>query len=868
VKFVRGKLGHSILRQTLLPLAARPSSQPHIPVLRFLISTILLAMFAAKPTAAETGGEAWLRYAPLSREQMAQYSTLPTTVAALGDSEVSTSAQSELIRGLQGMLGRSVHGARSLTSEGAIILGTLPQLHAKNIPLKAPPALDKDGYWLTHATIGRRNCLVIAAQSDRGILYGVFDLLSKIARLEDIRSLDDVQQPYVPLRWVNQWDNLDGHIERGYAGPSIFFADGKVRDDLTRAGQYARLLASVGINGCAVNNVNANPNALKDDFIPQLARIADAFRPWGVQLALSVDLSSPKAIGGLDTFDPLDPAVGEWWKRKVDQIYRAIPDFGGFVMKADSEGRAGPTSYGRTPADAANVIAHALALRGGVIFYRAFVYDHHLDWQNLKNDRARAAYDVFHPLDGKFDDNIIVQIKYGPIDFQVREPVSPLFGGLTRTNEAIELQITQEYTGQQRHLCFLAPMWKEILDFDLRVSDQHTPVKDIVAGKAFHRPRGGFAGVANVGMDTNWMRHPLALANLYAFGRLAWNPERTPESLVDEWARLTFGNDPQVVSTVAKMQLSSWRTYESYTGPLSVGTLTNILGPHYGPGPESSERNGWGQWHRGDEKGIGMDRTIATGTGYIAQYSPPVQKLYEGLADCPDNLLLFFHHVPYTHELHCGKTVIQFVYDSHYDGADRAQHFVAEWQTLEGKIDHERYRDVLLLLKYQAGHSIVWRDAICDWLNRLSGIPDDKGRVGHHPDRIEAEDMELRGYVPVEVTPTEAASHGKAVTCAGAQQCTARFQFKGQPGRYDIGVQYFDPNDGASRFSVNVDGRKVDEWLADDDLPTKKIDADSSTRRTISGITLKPGDEVEIDGTPGGGDPAALDYVEIHADSR
>ena len=868
MKFVRGKGEHSILKHTLLPLAARPSSLRQISGLRFLIPTILLAIFAAKPMMAETGAEAWLRYEPLSSAQAKQYSTLPRTVVGLGDSPVSRSAQSELIRGLHDMLGGSFHGARSLTSEGAIILGTQPQLRAQNVLLKEPASLGEDGYWLTHATISGRASLVIAAQSDRGVLYGVFDLLSKIARLEDIRSLGQVQRPYVPLRWVNQWDNLDGHIERGYAGPSIFFADGKVRDDLTRAGQYARLLASVGINGCAVNNVNANPNALKDDFIPQLARIADSFRPWGVQLALSVDLSSPKAIGGLDTFDPLDPWVAEWWKRKVDQIYRAIPDFGGLVMKADSEGRAGPASYGRTPADAANVIARALAPHGGVIFYRAFVYDHHLDWRNLKNDRARAAYDIFHALDGKFDDNVIVQIKYGPIDFQVREPVSPLFGGLTRTNDAIELQITQEYTGQQRHLCFLAPMWKEILDFDLRVSDQHTPVKDIVAGKAFHRPRGGFAGVANVGMDANWMRHPLALANLYAFGRLAWNSDLSPETIIDEWTRLTFGIDPLVVSTIAQMQLSSFHTYESYTGPLGVGTLTNILGPHYGPGPESSERNGWGQWHRADEKGIGMDRTIVTGTGYIGQYSPPVQKLYEGLADCPDNLLLFFHHVPYTHVLHCGKTVIQFMYDSHYDGAESAQHFVADWQRLEGKIDAQRYRDVLVLLKYQAGHAIVWRDAICLWLSRLSGIADDKGRVGHDPDRFEAEDMELRGYVPVDVTPIEAASRGKAVICSGTQPCTASLQFRGQPERYEIDVQYFDPNDGASRFSAAVNGRKVDEWLADDDLPTKKIDADSSTRRIIFGIALKPGDEIEIDGTPGGEDPAALDYIEIHPHSQ
>ncbi|MGH9549513.1 MAG: alpha-glucuronidase family glycosyl hydrolase, partial [Terriglobales bacterium] len=401
-------------------------------------------------------------------------------------------------------------------------------------------------------------------------------------------------------------------------------------------------------------------------FLPQLARIADVFRPWGVRLAVSVDLSSPKAAGGLDTFDPLEPRVVEWWKRKVEKIYQQIPDFGGFVVKADSEGRAGPSSYGRTPADAANVIARALRPHGGVLFYRAFVYDHHLDWRNPKNDRARAAYDIFHPLDGKFDDNVIIQIKYGPIDFQAREPVSPLFGGLEKTNQGIELQVTQEYTGQQRHLCFLPPMWKEILDFDLRVNGGVTPVKDLVAGKTFHRPAGAFVGVVNVGMDANWLGHPLAMANLYGFGRLAWEPDLSAETIAEEWTRLTFGNDAAVVKTISGLQMASWHAYESYTGPLGAQTLTDILGSHYGPGIESSERNGWGQWHRADHEGVGMDRSMATGTGFVGQYPAAIQRLYESEKTTPDNLLLFFHHVPYTYVLRSGKTVIQHIYDSHY----------------------------------------------------------------------------------------------------------------------------------------------------------------------------------------------------------
>ncbi|HYM76777.1 MAG TPA: alpha-glucuronidase family glycosyl hydrolase [Candidatus Dormibacteraeota bacterium] len=700
-----------------------------------LSRTLILALLAActirisAQSAVET--DAWLRYAPLDTQAAKRYPPLPDQVVVLGDTAVLKTAQQELLRGVGQMLGRTLSSSRTGPHGRAILLGILDQLHAFAPALRPPSEIQPDGYWLTTAHIRHSQCLIVTATTDRGILYGVFALLSKIARAENIDALNEVENPYAPIRWVNQWDNLDGRIERGYGGPSIFFADGKVRDDLTRAGEYARLLASVGINGCTINNVNAAPGVLESDFIAQVRRIADVFRPWGVQLSLSADLSSPKSIGGLDTFDPLDPRVAAWWRKKADEIYRQIPDFAGFVVKADSEGRSGPSAYNRSHADAANVIARALKPHGGIVFYRAFVYNHHLDWQNLKNDRAKAAYDNFHPLDGAFDDNAIVQIKNGPIDFQVREPVSPLFAGLRRTNEAIELQITQEYTGQQKHLCFLVPMWKAVLDFDMHVDGNSTPVKALLAGRVFHRPIGGFAGVANVGMNANWLGSPLAMANLYGFGRLAWNPNLTSEAVIDEWTRLTFGNDPLVVQTIAKLQLASWSVYENYTGPLGAGTLTNITGNHYDPGPESSEENGWGQWHRAGHQGIGMDRTIATGTGYIGQYPLAVQKLYEPLADCPDDLLLFFHHVPYTYVLHSGKTVVQHVYDSHYEGAERASEFATQWKALERHIDEERYRDILARFKFQAAEAVKWRDTINTWIYRLSGIPDQKGRFGN-----------------------------------------------------------------------------------------------------------------------------------------
>jgi alpha-glucuronidase len=692
----------------------------------FVLPLVSSAAFADEPV---IEAAAWLRYAPIDKKSAKLYDHLPSQTLVLSDSLVLKTAQQELARGITSMLSRTLTAA-SAPGGSSIVLATLTQLHALSPELSPPEDLKPDAFWITQAKLHGSECLLITASNDRGVLYGVFDLLSRIARGQSVAHINEVQQPYAPIRWVNQWDNLDGRIERGYGGRSIFFDNGKVRDDLTRAGEYARLLASIGINGCTVNNVNAAPTVLEDSFMAQLSRIADAFRPWGVQLSLSVDFSSPRSMGGLDTFDPLDPRVAEWWRNKADAIYRQIPDFGGFLVKADSEGQSGPSAYGRSIADAANVLARALKPHAGYVFYRAFVYNHHLDWRNLKNDRAKAAYDNFHPLDGDFDDNVVIQIKNGPIDFQVREPASPLFAGLPHTNEAIELQITQEYTGQQKQLCFLVPMWKEVLDFDMRVGGRSTPVKDLVSGRIFRRPIGGFAGVANVGLDTNWLGSPLAMANLYGFGRLAWNPDLSSEQIADAWTRLTFGSDPLVVKTIDNLQLHSWHVYENYTGPLGAGTLTNITGNHYDPAPESSEHNGWGQWHRADHDGIGMDRTSATGTGFIGQYPPEVQKFYESLVSCPDNLLLFFHHVPYMYVLHSGKTVIQHIYDSHYEGADEAADYVTKWKKLKGHIDDARYDDILPRFEYQAKEAIVWRDTICNWIYQLSGIPDQKGRIG------------------------------------------------------------------------------------------------------------------------------------------
>jgi alpha-glucuronidase len=832
----------------------------------FFRAIAFTALFAAGTGAAlsQTMDQTWLRHGYFHG-----LPPVPMHVRALGHEPVEKTAVNEIINGVDRLFGSAPSAGGSKASD-AIVVGTVQEFRSAYRKLNIPSELSPEAFWIAEKDFGGKQLLVVVGGSERGVLYGAFALVRKITTAGWDPKTTITEAPAMPIRWTDEWDNANGTVERGYGGRSIFFENGKVRDDLSAVGEYARLLASVGINGCNVNNVNGAAPFLTPEMIQGLKRIADAMRPWGVRLAISVDIASPQKIGGLKTFDPLDPAVQAWWAAKVDEIYAQIPDFAGFTVKADSEGQAGPASYGRSPADAANLLAHALAPHGGVVLYRAFVYNNHLDYNDLKADRARAAYDIFHPLDGKFAANVIVQIKYGPIDFQAREPVSPLFAGLEKTSEAMELQITQEYTGQQRHLVYLAPMWKQMLDFDLRADNRSTPVKEIIAGKSFNRPLGGMIGVSCVGRD-GWLGSPLAMANLYAFGRLAWDPNLSAEQIAEEWTRQTFIQDPRVIATVTRMLMQSWPAYVDYTGPLGTQTLTDPTGSHYGPGIEGSERNGWGQWHRDDAQGIGMDRSVATGTGFAGQYPPQVAKMYESPATTPDDLLLFFHHVPYTYKLHSGQTVIQYFYDSHYRGADEATQLGEEWETLKGKIDPKLYEDVRARLEYQAGHAIVWRDAIVQYFLKESGIPDAKGRAGHYPGRLEAEDARLAGYKVIEVTPWEDASRGKAVTCdasSAPKGCSAEWTYTGKAGRFDIAVQYFDLQGGVAHFTLHVNGTAIAKWAADARLPSRRPNGDNSTRFTARGpdgrgIELKPGDLLRVDGTPDASDPAALDYIEI-----
>jgi len=641
-----------------------------------------------------------------------------------------TPALTELVTGLKALLGVQPEVTARPSGERGILLGLLdhPLFDGGLVTPEEKASLTEEGF-LLKTLFQPGPYLLLTARTGQGLLYGVFAFLRLLQIRRSLDRLQMLEVPKNPLRMINHWDNLDGSVERGYAGKSLFYRNNELTENLERVGDYARLLASVGINRIAVNNVNVHTEETKllDSRLAMAEQLAAVFRPYGIRLFLSINYASPIELGGLPTADPLDPQVRRWWRQKVEGIYRRIPDFGGFLVKADSEHRPGPFTYGRNHAEGANMLAEALSPYGGLVIWRCFVYNCQQDWRDRKTDRARAAYDHFKPLDGAFAPNVILQIKNGPMDFQVREPVSPLFGAMPATNQMLELQITQEYTGQQIDLCYLAPQWKEVLEFDTYARGQGSYVKRIVDGSLFQQPYTGIAGVANVGDAPNWTGHLLAQANLYAFARLCWNPDLTAEEITDEWVKATFGPDPEVVATISRMLLSSWRIYENYTAPLGIGWMVNP-GHHYGPNVDGYEYSRWGTYHRADCHGIGIDRTMATGTGFTGQYFPENARRYEEVATCPDELVLFFHHLPYTHRLKNGKTIIQHIYDTHFEGVEQVKELIRSWGRLAGKVDEGRFRQVEERLKQQLVSAEEWRDVINTYFYRKTGIPDQHRR--------------------------------------------------------------------------------------------------------------------------------------------
>lgn len=665
--------------------------------------------------------DCWLNYRPINAPIADAYATFCHSITCVGTSPVIESALSELAYGIQSMLG--ITPERTQTFQG-ITIGIVEQMDG--IAFSETENIDEEGYIIKRHKQG----FIIAGKQDRGVLYGVFAFLRLLQMKTPPEKIERAECPLNKLRMVNQWDNMDGTIERGYAGKSIFYKDNRFSEDMEIIRDYARMLASVGINGIVLNNVNVHhyETRLLTDFLPDVVKLAELFRRYGIQTFLSINYSSPIDLGGLPTADPLDAAVQNWWCEKVREIYQSIPDFGGFLVKADSEYRPGPFTYGRDHAEGANMLAKALKPFGGIVIWRCFVYNCMQDWRDLETDRANAAYDNFMPLDGKFMDNVILQIKNGPMDFQVREPVSSLFGSLKKTNQMLELQITQEYTGQQKHVCYLIPQWKEVLDFDTFAEGSGSTVKRIISGRLFPQKHCGIAAVSNIGDDANWTGHILAQANLYGYGRLAWNPDTDSRAITDEWIRLTFGDSDKVMDVINDILLSSWHTYEKYTSPLGIGWMVNP-GHHYGPSVDGYEYSAWGTYHRADCHGIGVDRTVETGTGNTGQYFPPNAEMYNNRETCPEELLLFFHRVPYTYRLKSGKTLIQHIYDTHFEGVEQVKRYRDNWLELKDLIDTERFDHVLKMLEIQIKDAAEWRDVVNSYFFRKTGIPDEKGRT-------------------------------------------------------------------------------------------------------------------------------------------
>ena len=626
------------------------------------------------------------------------------------ENRIMKSGIAELQRGIPEMLAADVIMSDVVTS-GIVI--------QKDSRLKA------EGYSLAGTDTG----IVLKAADEKGVLYGIFHILRTISMEQSLRNLHITCEPDNPLRMFNHWDNMDNSIERGYSGESFFFENREIIIS-DRIRDYARLVASIGINGVVINNVNVKEHAtwlITDRYFAKVAEMAEIFADYGVKLFLSLNYAAPMELGGLASADPFDEEVLAWWKEKIAEVYANIPNFGGFLVKADSEGRPGPFTYGRTQADGANMLADIVKPYGGLIIWRCFVYNCTQDWRDYKTDRARAGYDNFIGMDGDYHENVILQIKNGPMDFQIREPVSPLLGGLKKTNQMLEVQVAQEYTGQQIDVCYLIPLFKEVLDFKTYCKEERDTVADIISGRTFGNTNTGIAAVINTGDDANWTGNYLAAANFYGFGRLAFQTGLSAEEIANEWVRMTVSNNDKVADTVVELLMGSRATYEKYTCPLGIGWMVSPHG-HYGPSVDGYEYSRWGTYHRADLYGLGVDRTD-NGTGYVRQYHEPNASMYNDMSACPEELLLFFHHVPYTYELSTGKSLIQHIYDTHFEGVEEVETMIAKWESLRDLISRQIYDNVRERFDMQLTNACEWRDQVNSYFYRKSGIADKKGRT-------------------------------------------------------------------------------------------------------------------------------------------
>ncbi len=687
--------------------------------MKYRLLLACLAAVIALPASAEDGYDLWLRYPAADPATASNIAAHVRELVVDDTSPTLGAARQELTRALNFMVGQPPAVVTAPTQSGALILGTARSsaVAALKLPMER---LGDEGYVIRSVRVGGRAATVIAANSDRGVLYGTFDYLRLLQTRRSLNDLDIASQPRTRIRVLDHWDNLDRHVERGYAGESIWdwhklpgWLDPRYTD-------YARACASVGINGSVLTNVNANATSLTPAYLEKAAALAGVLRPYGVRVYLTARFSAPIELGGLKTADPLDPQVRAWWKAKIDQIYHYIPDFGGFLVKANSEGQPGPQDYQRTHADGANMLADPLAAHGGVVMWRAFVYS-----SASTEDRARQAYSEFVPLDGKFADNVLVQVKNGPIDFQPREPFSPLFGAMPKTPLMMEVQITKEYLGFATHLVYLGTMWEEALRADTLVRGEGSTVARVIDGELQGYKLTGMAGVSNIGSDRNWSGSQFDQANWYAFGRLAWDPFAGAREIAEDWVRMTWSNDAAVVAPIVDMMMGSREAAVDYMTPLGLAHLMGT-GHHYGPAPWVSDlkRAEWNPvyYHRADVDGIGVDRG-PRGTNAIAQYSPGVAAQFSDPKKTPENLLLWFHHVPWDFRMKSGDTLWNELVH-HYDhGVEVVSQMRRTWAGLQGRVDAQRFAQVSAFLAIQQQEATWWRDACVAYFQSISRRP-------------------------------------------------------------------------------------------------------------------------------------------------
>jgi alpha-glucuronidase len=689
-----------------------------------LLWLLLIGLLVPAAARAEDGYDLWLRYPPIEAEWQQRYRPHATHILVEGRSHTLELARAELQTGLGGLLGTQVPLVEETRSDGAILVGT-PDSSRAIARLRLPLGnLGREGYLIRSVSLNGRRAIAIAANSEVGALYGAFHLLRLIQTRSPIDQVDISEKPDVKLRVLNHWDNLDRTVERGYAGFSIW--DWHKLPDYRdpRYSDYARANASIGINGTVLNNVNANAEILTRPYLEKVRALAGVFRPYGIKVYLSARFSAPIEIGKLKTADPLDPQVRRWWKGKADEIYRLIPDFGGFLVKANSEGQPGPQDYKRTHADGANMLAEALKPHGGIVMWRAFVYA-----AENPEDRAKQAYSEFKPLDGTFADNVLVQVKNGPIDFQPREPFHPMFGAMPGTPLMMEFQVTKEYLGFATHLAYLGTMWEEVLRADTFAKGPGSTVAKVIDGELHDYKLTGMAGVANIGTDRNWSGSHFDQANWFAFGRFAWDPEANARAIAEQWTRMTFGSQPELVAGTLDMMMRSREAVVDYMTPLG---LTHLMatGHHYGPGPWVCDlgRPEWNPcyYHKADANGIGFDRT-GTGSNALAQYAPQAAAQWANPAVTADEYLLWYHHLPWDYRMRSGRTLWDELARHYSRGVDEVGAMQKSWASLRPFVDRQRFEDVSAFLAIQRSEAKWWRDASIAYFQRISKRPLPRG---------------------------------------------------------------------------------------------------------------------------------------------